>query len=55
MEELEVTCYRYGHSDMRGFRNPDNDADPAYRDYVRRHRKSYGEEKSAQILNTNLP
>ncbi len=54
MEELEVTCYRYGHSDMRGFRNPDNDADPTYRDYVRRHRKSYGEEKSAQILNTNL-
>ena len=54
MEELEVTGYRYGHSDMRGFRNPDNDADPAYRDYVRRHRKSYGEEQSAQILNTNL-
>ena len=54
MEELEVTCYGYGHSDMRGFRNPDNDADPAYREYVSRHRKSYGKEKSAQILNTNL-
>ena len=54
MEELQVTCYRYGHSDMRGFRNPDNDADPAWREYVRRHRKSYGEEKSGAILNTNL-
>ncbi len=54
MEELEVTCYKYGHSDMRGFRNPDKDADPAWREYARRHRKSYGDEKSAQILNTNL-
>ena len=54
MEELEVTCYGYGHSDMRGFRNPDDDADPAWREYVRRHRKSYGEETSGEILNTNL-
>ena len=54
MEELEVTCYEYGHSDMRGFRNPDNDADPAYREYVNRHQQMYGMEKSAEILNTNL-
>ena len=54
MEELEVTCYEHGHSDMRGFRNPDNAADPAYRDYLDRHRASYGEEKSAEILNMNL-
>ena len=54
MEELEVTCYEHGHSDMRGFRNPDNDADPAYREYISRHRQSYGEEKSSKILTTNL-
>ena len=54
MEELEVTCYEYGHSDMRGFRNPDNDADPAYREYVNRHQQRYGVEKSAEILDTNL-
>ena len=54
MEELEVTCYEYGHSDMRGFRNPDNDADPVYREYVNRHQQRYGMEKSAEILNTNL-
>ena len=42
MEELEVTCYEYGHSDMRGFRNPDNDADPVYREYVNRHQRQYG-------------
>lgn len=54
MEELEVTCYKYGHSDMRGFRNPDNDADPIYREYINQHQQSYGREKSAQILNTNL-
>lgn len=54
MEELEVTCYKYGHSDMRGFRNPDNDTDPVYQEYVNRHQQRYGREKSAQILNTNL-
>ena len=54
MEELEVTCYEHGHSDMRGFRNPDTAADPAYRDYLDRHQASYGEEKSAEILNMNL-
>ena len=54
MEELEVTCYEHGHSDMRGFRNPDNDADPVYREYVNRHQRQYGEEKSGEILNTNL-
>ena len=54
MEELEVTCYEYGHSDMRGFRNPDNDTDPVYREYVNRHQRQYGLEKSAEILNTNL-
>ena len=54
MEELEVTCYEYGHSDMRGFRNPDNDADPVYREYVNRHQRQYGVEKSAEILDTNL-
>ncbi len=54
MEELEVTCYAYGHSDMRGFRNPDTLADPAYRDYVDRHKASYGEQQSNQILNMNL-
>ena len=54
MKDLEVTCYEYGHSDMRGFRNPDNDADPAYREYVNRHQQSYGMEKSAEILNMNL-
>ena len=54
MEELEVTCYEYGHSDMRGFRNPDNDADPVHREYVNRHQRQYGVEKSAEILDTNL-
>ena len=54
MEELEVTCYAYGHSDMRGFRNPDTLSDPAYRDYVDRHRASYGKQRSTQILNMNL-
>ena len=54
MEQLEVTCYEHGHSDMRGFRNPDTAADPAYRDYLDRHRESYGEEKSAEILDMNL-
>ena len=54
MEELEVTCYEHGHSDMRGFRNPDNDADPVFREYINRHRQCYGSEKSAQIMNTNL-
>ena len=54
MKELEVTCYEYGHSDMRGFRNPDNDTDPVYREYVNRHQRQYGKEKSAEILNTNL-
>ena len=54
MEELEVTCYEYGHSDMRGFRNPDNDTDPVYREYVTRHQRQYGLEKSGEILNTNL-
>ena len=54
MKELEVTCYEYGHSDMRGFRNPDNDTDPVYREYINRHRQKYGMEKSAEILNTNL-
>ena len=54
MEELEVTCYKYGHSDMRGFRNPDRDADPAYREYLKRHQRNHGKKKSAQILNMNL-
>ena len=54
MEELEVTCYEYGHSDMRGFRNPDSDADPVYRRYVDRHRSGHGEKKSREVLNTNL-
>ena len=54
MDELEVTCYEHGHSDMRGFRNPDNDADPVFREYINRHRQCYGSEKSAQIMNTNL-
>ena len=54
MDELEVTCYEHGHSDMRGFRNPDNDADPVYREYVNRHQRQYGKEKSGEILNTNL-
>ncbi len=54
MEELEVTCYDHGHSDMRGFRNPDTLDDPAYRDYVQRHRASYGEARSDEILNLNL-
>ena len=54
MKELEVTCYEYGHSDMRGFRNPDNDTDPVYREYVSRHQRQYGVEKSGEILNTNL-
>ena len=54
MEELEVTCYEYGHSDMRGFRNPDNLADPVYRDYVERHQASYGEQRSGEILDLNL-
>ena len=54
MKELEVTCYEYGHSDMRGFRNPDNDTDPVYREYVNRHQRQYGKEKSGEILNTNL-
>ena len=54
MGELEVTCYEYGHSDMRGFRNPDNDTDPVYREYVSRHQRQYGVEKSGEILNTNL-
>ena len=54
MEQLEVTCYERGHSDMRGFRNPDTLADPAYRDYVARHRAGHGKEKSAAILNVNL-
>ena len=54
MQELEVACYAYGHSDMRGFRNPDTNADPLYRDYVARHRASYGMERSSTILNMNL-
>lgn len=54
MEELVVTCYEHGHSDMRGFRNPDSVADPTYKEYVDRHRASYGQEKSAEILNLNL-
>ena len=54
MEQLEVTCYEHGHSDMHGFRNPDTAADPAYRDYVDRHRSNYGKEKSAEILDMNL-
>ena len=54
MDELEVTCYKHGHSDMRGFRNPDNDAAPVYREYVNRHQRQYGKEKSGEILNTNL-
>lgn len=54
MEELEVTCYEHGHSDMRGFRNPDHGADPVYREYINRHQQRYGREKSGQILSTNL-
>ena len=54
MDELEVTCYDYGHSDMRGFRNPDTMTGKAHRDYVERHRSSYGKEKSDEILNMNL-
>ena len=54
MEELEVTCYEHGHSDMRGFRNPDHGADPFFQEYLNRHRHSYGPERSAEILNTNL-
>ena len=54
MEELAVTCYERGHSDMRGFRNPDKDTDPVHKEYVYRHQQRYGREKSGQILNTNL-
>ena len=54
MEELEVTCYEHGHSDMRGFRNLDTGTDPAYREYVEKHQQHYGPERSAEILNTNL-
>ena len=54
MKELEVTCYKYGHSDMRGFRNPDTLADPVYRQYADRLQARYGEKKSQEILGLNL-
>ena len=54
MKELEVTCYEHGHSDMRGFRNPDGHIGLAGQEYVKRHQQKHGMEKSAEILNTNL-
>ena len=53
MEELQVSCYPHGHSDMRGFRNPLGD-DPAYREYIAALEARHGRPKTAEILETNL-
>jgi phenylpropionate dioxygenase-like ring-hydroxylating dioxygenase large terminal subunit len=54
MKELEVSCYAHGHSDMRGFRNPDDEDDPMLQAYWSAHAEKHGEQASAEILNTNL-
>ncbi len=53
MEELQVNCYRYGHSDMRGFRNPLSD-EPAYREYVTALEEQQGRSRTEEILGTNM-
>jgi hypothetical protein len=54
MKGLEVSCYELGHSEMRGFRNPDDKKDPVLQAYWQAHRAKHGEQASAAILNTNL-
>ncbi|MEE8079401.1 MAG: Rieske 2Fe-2S domain-containing protein [Pseudomonadales bacterium] len=53
MEELQVTCYQHGHSDMRGFRNPLSD-EPAYREYVTALEEQQGRSRTEEILGTNM-
>ena len=54
MKELEVTCYKNGHSDMRGFRDPRDTDDAVVHDYIDELEKQLGEEKALDILNLNL-
>ena len=54
MEGLEVTCFERGHSDMRGFRNPDGENDPVLQAYIEAHREGHGKDMSDEILSTNL-
>ena len=53
MEELQVTCYPNGHSDMRGFRNPLSD-EPAYREYTSALEEQHGRSRTEEILGTNM-
>lgn len=53
MEKLQVNCYRHGHSDMRGFRNPLSD-NPAYLEYITALEKRHGRSKTTEILDTNI-
>lgn len=53
MRELEVSCDRYGHSFMRGFRNPRGE-DPVFKEYVRRLQQRHGSERAEEILSTNF-
>ena len=53
MRELTVSCDRYGHSFMRGFRNPRSE-DPVFMEYVRRLEKGHGPERAEEILSANF-
>lgn len=54
MKELEVSCYAYGHSDMRGFRDPRDTDDPVVHRYIDEMEKQLGKEKADNILDLNL-
>ncbi len=54
MQDLEVNCYPYGHSDMRGFRDPRNTDDDITQRYINEMDKQLGKEASTKILNLNL-
>ncbi len=53
MKDLTVTCHPFGHSDMRGFRDPRGD-DPVFAEYEKALVKNIGKEKADAVLAQNF-
>ena len=53
MGEIEVACYPYGHSDMRGFRQPVDESE-LFESYRALLAERHGPERAMEILSTNI-
>lgn len=53
MKGLKVTCHPFGHSDMRGFRDPRGD-DAVFTEYAKTLEQSIGSRKAESVLDCNF-